>query len=251
MQLYWDLGRLIAERQQQHGWGKSVVETLARNLQAEFAGLAGFSAFNLWRLGSFFLAYQHDELLAPLVREIGWTHNVLIFEKCKSTAERLYYLTQTCANSWTKAVLEQQICARAYDNTVLAQHNFAQPLAPAQLPAATLALRGEYTFCFLGLAAEHAEHELEQALPGSVRRFLVEMGGDFAFVGNQYRPALAGLGYFIDLLLFHRGLQCLVAPELKVTEFKPECATKLNFYLSLLNEQVRKPHEQPSIGSIN
>ncbi|HET9505249.1 MAG TPA: PDDEXK nuclease domain-containing protein [Hymenobacter sp.] len=250
MQLYWDLGRLIAERQQQHGWGKSVVETLARDLQAEFAGMAGFSSRNLWYMQEFYSAYKDDAILQPLVAEINWTHNLLILTKCKSAAERLYYLTQTRANNWTKAVLEQQIRARAYDHTVLAQHNFAQALAPAQLPAATLALRDEYAFGFLGLAAEHAEHELEQALLGNVRRFLVEMGGDFAFVGNQYRLELAGQEYFIDLLLFHRGLQCLVALELKVTEFKPEYAGKLNFYLSLLNEQVRKPHEQPSIGII-
>ncbi|NRT18377.1 putative nuclease of restriction endonuclease-like (RecB) superfamily [Hymenobacter sp. 9A] len=199
---------------------------------------------------SFFLEYRADEFLAPLVREISWTHNVLIFEKCKTSAERLYYLTQTRNNSWTKAVLEQQIRARAYDNTVLAQQNFAATLPPAQLPAATLALRDEYTFGFLALAPEHSEHELEQALLGNVRRFLIEMGGDFTFIGNQYRLELEGQEYFIDLLLFHRELQCLVAVELKVTEFRPEYAGKVNFYLSLLNETVRKPHEQPSIGII-
>ncbi|MFD1468529.1 YhcG family protein [Hymenobacter caeli] len=244
------MGRLIAERQQQHGWGKSVVETLARDLQMEFVGVSGFSASNLWRMRSFFLEYRADEFLAPLVREISWTHNVLIFEKCKTSAERLYYLTQTRNNSWTKAVLEQQIRARAYDNTVLAQQNFAATLPPAQLPAATLALRDEYTFGFLALAPEHSEHELEQALLGNVRRFLIEMGGDFTFIGNQYRLELEGQEYFIDLLLFHRELQCLVAVELKVTEFRPEYAGKVNFYLSLLNETVRKPHEQPSIGII-
>lgn len=175
---------------------------------------------------------------------------MLIFEKCKTSAERLYYLTQTRNNSWTKAVLEQQIRARAYDNTVLAQQNFAATLPPAQLPAATLALRDEYTFGFLALAPEHSEHELEQALLGNVRRFLIEMGGDFTFIGNQYRLELEGQEYFIDLLLFHRELQCLVAVELKVTEFRPEYAGKVNFYLSLLNETVRKPHEQPSIGII-
>ncbi|WP_204376166.1 DUF1016 domain-containing protein [Hymenobacter coccineus] len=146
--------------------------------------------------------------------------------------------------------MAQQIKGRAYDNTILAQHNFPATLPPAQLPAATLALKDEYTFGFLALAPEHSEYALEQALLGNVRRFLIEMGGDFTFIGNQYRLELEGQEYFIDLLLFHRELQCLVAVELKITEFRPEYAGKMNFYLSLLNERVRKPHEQPSIGII-
>ena len=250
IQLSWDLGRLIAERPQQHGWGQSIVETLAHDLQTEFAGMSGFSASNLWRMRSFYLEYQHDEFLAPMVREISWTHNVLIFEKCKSSAERLFYLTQTKRQNWTKTVLAQQIKARAYDNTVRAQQNFTDTLSPAQLPAAVLALKDEYTFGFLALTPEHSEYELEQALLSNVRRFLIEMGGDFTFIGNQYRLELEGQEYFVDLLLFHRELQCLVAVELKITEFQPEHAGKMNFYLSLLNAQVRKPHEQPSIGII-
>ena len=249
IQLYWDLGRLITERQQ-HGWGKSIVETLARDLQTEFVGMSGFSASNLWWMRTFFLEYQADGFLAPMVREIAWTHNVLIFEQCKTSAERLFYLTQTKRNHWTKVVLAQQIKTRAYDSTILAQQNFTETLSPAQLPAATLALKDEYTFGFLALTPEHSEYELEQALLGNVRRFLIEMGGDFTFIGNQYRLALEDQEYFIDLLLFHRELQCLVAVELKITEFRPEYAGKMNFYLSLLNAQVKKPHEQPSIGII-
>ena len=230
IQLYWDLGQLIAERQQQHGWGKNVVETLARDLQTEFVGMSGFSESNLWRMRTFFLEYQHDEFLAQAVREIPWGQNILILERCKNPAERLFYVVQARQNNWSRSTLTQQLKARAYHNTVQAQQNFAHTLAPAQLPAAVLALRDEYTFGFLGLAAEHSEHELEQALLGNVRRFLVEMGGDFTFIGNQYRLALDGQEYFVDLLLFHRELQCLVAVELKVTEFQPEHAGKMNFY---------------------
>ncbi len=250
IQLYWDLGQLIAERQQQHGWGKSVVETLARDLQTEFVGMSGFSARNLWYMRDFYLEYSADEFLQPLVAEISWAKHLLIMGKCKDPRERLFYTVQTRNNNWTKAVLAQQLKARAYHNTVLAQQNFAATLAPAQLPAAVLALRDEYTFGFLGLAAEHSEYELEQALLGNVRRFLVEMGGDFTFIGNQFRLPLDDQEYFVDLLLFHRELQCLVAVELKVTEFQPEYAGKMNFYLSLLNDTVKKPHEQPSIGII-
>ena len=250
MQLYWDLGQLIAERQQQDGWGKSVVETLARDLQTEFVGMSGFSESNLWRMRSFFLEYHQDEFLAQAVREIPWGQNILILEKCKTQAERLFYVVQARQNGWSRSTLTQQLKSRAYENTVLAQQNFAATLAPAQLPAAALALKDEYTFGFLALTPEHSEYELEQALLGNVRRFLIEMGGDFTFIGNQYRLALDDQEYFIDLLLFHRELQCLVAVELKITEFQPEYAGKMNFYLSLLNERVKKPHEQPSIGII-
>ena len=250
MQLYWDLGQLIAERQQQNGWGKSVVENLARDLQTEFVGMSGFSSSNLWRMRTFFLEYQRDEFLAQAVREIPWGQNILILEKCKSPAERLFYVVQARQNGWSRSTLDQQIRSRAYESTVRAQHNFPATLPAAQLPAATLALKDEYTFGFLALTPEHSEYELEQALLANVRRFLIEMGGDFTFIGNQYRLELEGQEYFIDLLLFHRELQCLVAVELKITEFQPEYAGKMNFYLSLLNERVKKPHEQPSIGII-
>lgn len=250
MQLYWDLGRLIAERQQQHGWGKSVVETLARDLQTEFAGMSGFSARNLWYMRDFYLEYSGNEILQPLVAEISWAKHLLIMSKCKDPQERLFYMVQTRNNNWTKAVLEQQLKAQAYRKTLTAQHNFADTLVAARLPAAALALKDEYTFGFLALTPEHSEYELEQAMLGNVRRFLIEMGGDFTIIGNQYWLALEDQECFIDLLLFHRELQCLVAVELKITEFRPEYAGKMNFYLSLLNEQVKKPHEQPSIGII-
>jgi predicted nuclease of restriction endonuclease-like (RecB) superfamily len=140
--------------------------------------------------------------------------------------------------------------AQAYQNTVTAQHNFEQTLPPAQHTPAVLVLKDEYLFDFLELSVPHSEYELEQALLSNVRRFLSEMGGDFTFLSNQYRLELAGQEYLIDLLLFHRELQCLVAIELKIDEFRPEYAGKMNFYLSVLNDTVRKPHEQPSIGII-
>ena len=250
MQLYWDLGRLIAERQQQAGWGKSVVATLADDLQREFAGMSGFSARNLWYMRDFYLEYSASEILQPLVAEISWAKHLLILSKCKDPHERLFYTQQTRRNNWTKAVLLHQLQAQAYQKTLTAQHNFDQTLPAARQAPATLALKDEYLFDFLELTPPHSEYELEQALLGNVRKFLSEMGGDFTFIGNQYRLELDGNEYFIDLLLYHRELQCLVAVELKIDEFRPEYAGKMNFYLSVLNQTVRKPHEQPSIGII-
>jgi predicted nuclease of restriction endonuclease-like (RecB) superfamily len=250
IQLYWDLGQLIVERQTQYGWGKSIVEQLATDLQAEFAGIAGFSTSNLWRMRTFYLAYYQDQNLAPLVREISWSHNIVIMEKCKDDHERLFYIRQSQRNGWSKNVLIHQIETRAYQKTLMSQQNFEQTLPePMQAPAA-LALKDEYTFDFLNLSDAHSEYELEQAIIANIRKFLIEMGTDFSFIGNQYTIELDGVDYRIDLLLYHRELRALIAIELKIDAFKPEYAGKMNFYLSLLNKRVRKAHENPSIGII-
>ncbi len=250
IQLNWELGKLIVERQQQHGWGKSIVDTLAQDLQAEFAGIAGLSSSNLWRMRAFYLSYHQNENLAPLVREISWSHNLAIFEKCKDDHERLFYIQQTRRNGWSKAVLIHQIESQSYQKTLISQQNFAQTLPESAQSHAVLALKDEYTFDFLNLADAHSEYELEQAILANIRKFLIEMGGDFTFIGNQYVVELDGTEYRIDLLLYHRELQSLIAIELKIDEFKPEHAGKMNFYLSLLNRKVRKAHEKPSIGII-
>lgn len=248
--LYWDLGKLIVEKQQQAGWGKSVVENLSRDLQQEFAGMSGLSVQNLWYMRQFYLEYHQSAILQPLVGEISWAKHLVIMGKCKDEHQRLYYTQMTKSNGWTKAQLIHQIENQAYQKTLLSQHNFQVTLPEKQLPAAALALKDEFTFDFLELTPNHSEYELEQALLANVRKFLTEMGGAFTFVGNQYRLEVEGNEYFIDLLLYHRALQSLVAIELKIDEFKPEYAGKVNFYLSLLNRLVKLPHENPSIGII-
>jgi predicted nuclease of restriction endonuclease-like (RecB) superfamily len=153
------LGKLIVERQQQHGWGKSIVDTLAKDLQAEFSGIVGFSARNLWRMRSFYTHYADSTLiLPPMVAEIGWTHNYLILEKCKDDHERLFYIQQTRRNGWSKAVLIHQIENQSYQKTLISQQNFAQTLPESVQPHAVLALKDEYTFDFLNLADAHSEY---------------------------------------------------------------------------------------------
>jgi predicted nuclease of restriction endonuclease-like (RecB) superfamily len=195
--LYWDIGHLIVERQAGDAWGKSVVETLARDLREEFPGLQGFSASNLWRMKLFYDAYAADEKLAPLVREIGWSHNLAILEKCKDDAQREFYLRRTREMGWTKNVLIHQIENRTYEKTLRSQTNFAQTL-PAEVAAqAKLAVKDEYTFDFLELGDEYAERQLEAAILAQVEPFLREMGGVFSFIGSQYRLELSGHEYFI------------------------------------------------------
>ena len=248
--LYWDIGRMIAERQKVEGWGKSVVEQLAKDLQAEFPGVRGYSAQNLWYMRQFFLEYHEDVKLQPLVGEISWAKNLVIMGRCKDPLEREFYIRMTRKFGWTKNVLIHQIENQSYEKSLLGQTNFDQALTPELRARAQLAVRDEYTFDFLALGDEHGERELEKALIARVEDFLRAMGGMFAFVGSQFRLEVGGKEYFIDLLLFHRRLRSLVAIELKVGEFQPEFVGKMQFYLTALDRQVREESEKPSIGII-
>lgn len=248
--LYWDIGRMIVERQEGNTWGKSVVEQLVRDLQAEFPGISGFSASNLWRMRHFYEIYASEPKLAPMVREIGWSHNILVMERCGDPLEREFYIRMTRKYGWTKNVLTHQIEGRAYEATLLNQTNFDQTLPDAARAQAHLAVKDEYTFDFLALADEYSERQLEAALLANVDRFLRELGGLFTLAGSQYRLEVGDREYFLDLLLYHRRLRCLVAVELKIGEFLPEYIDKMQFYLALLDDRVRMPDEAPSIGII-
>lgn len=248
--LYWDIGRLIVTRQAGETWGKAIVRTLAQDLQTEFPGISGFSASNLWRMKLFYESYEGQEKLAPLVREIGWSHNIVIMEKCKDDLEREFYLRMARKYGWTKNVLIHQIENQTYEKTLLNQTNFEATLPPSIKTQAKLAVRDEYTFDFLDLGEHFSERELERALLSKVDTFLRQMGGMFAFMGSQYRLEVSDQEYFIDLLLYHRRLRCLVAIDLKIGRFEPEHVGKMQFYLAVLNDQVRLEDENPSIGII-
>lgn len=248
--LYWDIGQMIVSRQQEAGWGKSVVEQLAKDLQTEFSGISGFSAANLWRMRLFYETYATNEKLAPMVREIGWTHNIVILEKCKDGLEREFYIRMTRKFGWTKNVLIHQIENQTYEKTLLNQTNFDQNVPAEIRNQLKLAVKDEYTFDFLELADEHTERQLEQAILARVEPFLQEMGGRFTFVGSQYRLEIGEQEFFIDLLLYHRQLKCLVAVELKTGEFLPEYVGKMQFYLAALDDLSRLPDENLSIGII-
>lgn len=250
IQLYWDIGKQITEKQQASGWGKAVVETLSKDLQKEFPGIQGFGARNIWYMQQFYTEYEGNEFLQPLVAEISWTKHLAIMTKCKDIQERQFYILSTKKYGWTKDVLIHKIEAKAFEKYLLGQTNFDKTLPDNIKHQAVLAVKDDYTFDFLGLGEEHSETELEQALIKNIRSFLIEFGTDFTFVGNQYRIELDGEEYFIDLLLYHRKLQCMVAVELKIGKFLPEYKGKMEFYLNILNDKIRLPHENPSIGII-
>lgn len=246
--LYWDIGRLIVARQKSEGWGRSVVKRLAADLQAEFPGIKGFSKDNIWRMRKFYLEYTANEKLAPLVQEIAWAHNLLILEGCQGMERREFYIRMTRKWGWTKSVLALNIEAGTYEKYLRNQTNFDAAISERDRGRAKLAVKDEYVFDFLELGEEHSEKQLETALIAKVNRFLIEMGGAFAFLGSQFRLEVEGQEYFIDILLYHRHLKCLVAVELKVGEFIPEYIGKMQFYLAALDDIVKMPDENPSIG---
>jgi predicted nuclease of restriction endonuclease-like (RecB) superfamily len=246
IKLYWDIGKSIVEKQQIHKWGKSVVEKLAEDLQIEFPGMNGLSSRNVWRMRMFYVEY---EKLPPMVAEISWSHNILIIEKCKEENERKFYIGMSKKYGWTKNVLIHHVEGKSYEKFLLGQTNFDKSLPDKYKHQAKLAVKDEYNFEFLEIGEEHSERELELALMKNMRKFLMEMGGDFAFIGNQYRLELEE-DFSIDILLYHRRLKSLVAVELKTGKFKTEYAGKLNFYLTVLNDKVRMEDENPSIGII-
>ncbi|MFA6408641.1 MAG: PDDEXK nuclease domain-containing protein [Gammaproteobacteria bacterium] len=250
IELYWDIGKMIAERQEKDGWGMSIVERLSQDLQKELVGVKGFSARNLWYMRNFFTLYSKNTKLQPMVAEIGWSHNVIILTRCKDNLEREFYIRMTRKFGWSKSVLIHKIASKNYEKMLTGQNNFDKTVPEIIQKQAKLAIKDEYTFGFLDLDIEHSEKDLEQAILSRMDKFLREMGGALAFVGSQYKLEVSNTEYFIDILLYHRHLKALIALELKVGEFLPEYVGKMQFYLAVLDDKVRAEGENPSIGII-
>ncbi|MDX8408616.1 MAG: PDDEXK nuclease domain-containing protein [Mariprofundales bacterium] len=270
--LYWDIGRGIVQKQQMLGWGKSVVERLAHDLREELPGTSGFSADNLWRMRQFFSEYSLNAFLEQLVPDrsennasiileqtvpellvdIPWGHHIEIMKKEKEPAKRIYYFQATARFGWTRKVLLNQIKVGAYEHSLAEgkSHNFPALLPDRLAEQAEEMLKSAYNMEFLGIHREIKERELESRLIDKLNDFILELGYGFCFIGRQHRVVLGNKEYFIDLLFYHRFLKCLVAIELKIGEFEPKFAGKMDFYLNLLNDRERSPDDNPSIGII-
>jgi predicted nuclease of restriction endonuclease-like (RecB) superfamily len=245
--LYWNIGRYIHTRIERSEWGKSIVEELARYLQQKDPGLKGFSDKNLWRMRQFYEAYKDNEKLSPLVREISWTNNLAIFSRCKTHEEKEFYLMLAKQEKYGKRELERQISAGLFERTMLGK-TILSPAVRELHPDAVTTFRDSYIFDFLNLKDTHNEGDLQKGLVAQMKDFILELGKDFFFFGEEYKLQVGSSDFFIDILFYHRGLQCLVAFELKADKFKPEHLGQLNFYLEALDRDVKKPHENPSIG---
>jgi len=244
--LYWHIGKTISHKVQTQAWGKGVVSELARYIAQSDPSLKGFSDKNLWRMKQFYETYHADENLVLLVRELPWTHNLIILSRCKTLEERAYYLKLTLTDKLSKRELERQINVLQFERSLISP--ILSPAVRELHPAIGNTFKDNYVLEFLGLPPAHSENRLQKALVQHMKQFILELGKDFIFISEAFRLQVGNQDFFIDLLFFHRGLAALVAFELKIGKFMPEHLGQLNFYLEALDRDVKKPHENPSIG---
>ncbi len=244
--LYWQVGKTISQQVQDQAWGKGVVTELANYIAHHAPDIKGFSDKNLWRMKQFYETYADDIKLSSLARELPWTHNTVIFSRCKTAEEREYYLNVVYTEKLSKRELERQIDASQFERTMLGAK--LSPLVRELHPAIQTTFKDSYVLEFLGLPETHSESDLQKALTQHIKAFILELGNDFIFMGEEYRLQVGNQDFYIDLLFYHRGLAALVAFELKIGQFSPEHMGQLNFYLEALDRDVKKLHENPSIG---
>jgi predicted nuclease of restriction endonuclease-like (RecB) superfamily len=228
--LYWSIGQYINRKTAVEGWGKGTVETLAQTIQRRYPGATGYSASNLWRMNQFYATYRDLPKLAPLVRELSWTHNLLIMSRSKRDEEREFYLRVCLREKWGKRELERQLAGALFERTVLSPTKLSPVVAELHPDAANL-FKDSYLVEFADLPSIHSEADLERGLIENLKQFLTELGRDFCFVGSQYLLQVGGRDFALDLLFFNRALNALVAVELKIDAFQPEYLGKLEFYL--------------------
>lgn len=248
--LYWQIGHEILQRQQQEGWGAKVIDRLAHDLRAAFPEVKGFSPRNLKYMRKLAAAYPDESIVQATLAQLTWYHNITLLDKVKDTGERAWYMRAALQYGWSRDVLAHQIDIGLYQRQGQAVTNFDRTLPAPQSDLARQLLKDPYNFDFLTLSAEAHERDLERGLLSHLRDFLLELGVGFAFLGSQYHLEVSNKDFFIDLLFYHVRLRCYVAVDLKIGEFEPEYAGKMNFYLAAVDAQLRHSDDQPSIGLI-
>lgn len=274
--LYWNIGKSILQKQEQEGWGKQVIEQLSKDLISRYPDDRGYSVRNLRYMKRFASAYPDFPILqVPLAElkelpilqatlaelenegkefvqvplaQISWYHHISLLPKVKGEAERAYYITETAQNGWSRDVMLLQIDNGYIHAKGHAINNFEQTLPPPQSDLARYIFKDPYNFSFIGTVALQNELDIEKSLTSKITDFLLEMGRGFAYIGRQYHISVDGDDYYIDLLMYHLKLHCYVVVELKAVEFKPEFVSKLNFYISAVDDLVKSPEDKPTIG---
>lgn len=247
IELYWSIGEYISRKIESAAWGEGVVDQLATHIARTHPGLRGYTRPNLFRMRQFYETYRGDEEVSALLRQLPWTHNLLILGKSKRAEEREFYLRMATSEKWSSRELERQINGALFERVIMSPVKVAAPLRQLHPDAATV-FKDSYLVEFLDLPPGHSEADLQRGLVEQLKRFLIELGRDFCYVGSHYPVQVGGRDFELDLLFFNRALNCLVAFELKVVEFEPEHLGKLRFYLEALDRDVKKPHDQPSMG---
>lgn len=245
--LYWQVGEVISRKIGAAEWGDGVVNQLAEHIARTQPGLRGFTRPNLFRMRQFYEAYRDDEKVSALLRQLPWTHNLIILSQSKRPEEREFYLRLAIREQWSSRELERQFKGALFERSVLTPAKVSAVVTQTH-PNALSVFKDSYLVEFLDLPAGHAEADLHRGLLHRLKDFLIELGRDFCFVGSEYPLQVGKRDFALDLLFFHRGLNCLVAIELKVGRFEPEYLGKLGFYLEALDRDVKKAHENPAIG---
>lgn len=245
--LYWNIGEYINKKIEQSEWGQSVVKELAEFIQTNEPEIKGFSDKNLWRMKQFYETYKDFPKISPLVREISWTHNLLIFSRCKTIEEQEFYIKLTKQEYYSKRELDRQISSSLFERTMIGNSKLSTSLRENNIDI-TNTFKDSYVFDFLNLPETHNESDLQKGLIIQMKNFILELGKDFLFISEEYKLQVGNSDFYIDLLFYHRGLQCLVAFELKTDKFKPEHLGQINFYLEALDRDVKRQNENPSIG---
>lgn len=253
LNFYWELGKDIVSMQTKYEWGSNFLKNMSSDLKREFSEMSGFSESNLKYIRQWYLFWSKDEISQQVVDQlkmIPWGSNIVIISKCNDVKEAIFYLNNIVENGWSRSVLLHHIKSDLYKREGKAITNFKNTLPDIYSDLANETLKDPYKFDFLNISKKHSERELENALVKNIMKFLLELGKGFAFIGNQYHLELSGKDYYLDLLFYHIKLRCYVVIELKVGEFKPEYAGKVNFYLTLVDEKLKSKMDNPSIGII-
>ncbi len=245
IKMYWKVGEFLSKETEHASYGDAYIDEISREIQETFPGIKGFNRRGLYRMKKFYETYKDNDIVTPLVTQISWTNHLLIMSGCKTDEEREFYIRLCIRENYSKRQLERQLDSGYYERYMLSKETL--------LPESVKKL-GEnpfldsYVMEFLDLPNEFHENDLRKALIRNMKDFILELGKDFTFIDEEYKVQVGGDDFRIDLLFYHRGLQCLVAIELKIGKFKPEYISKLDFYLEALDRQVKKENENPSVG---
>ncbi|OGT39792.1 MAG: hypothetical protein A3F12_04515 [Gammaproteobacteria bacterium RIFCSPHIGHO2_12_FULL_38_14] len=247
IELYWNIGQYVTEQVETNEWGKSIVKEISKYITAKNPSVTGFSARNIWRMKQFYETYRGNEKLSALLTEISWTNHLHVLSKTKSDEEKQFYIEMAAKHRYSERDFARIIDSSTYERTKLADLKLSALLTEFPTPTKGV-FKDSYIFEFLGLPDNHKENDLRRALVSHLKRFLTELGADFSLIGEEYLLQVGIKDFRIDLLTFHRGLNCMVAIELKTTDFQPAYFGQLQFYLEALDRDIKKPHENPSIG---
>ena len=250
--LYWDFGKYVSEKIKDNQWGNKIVDKLVEFMQKEYPTMKGFNRAGIYRMKQFYETYKDNEVVAPLVRQLSWTNNILILGSTKTMKEKEFYIKMCIKNNYSKRELDRQISSGYYERYMLSNGETNQSLkvVEGEDDYPNTKILDTYSLEFLDLPNEYSEKDLKKAIISNMKEFILEIGKDFSYIGEEYRVQVGNEDYYIDLLFYNRALSCLVVFELKIGKFRPEYISKMDFYLEALDKQEKKENENPSVGVI-